>query len=120
MNIVESIKTIARPVAYLVTGVYLALSLFIAIHSTMMVHDHMAFSECPFSFGGESLCTRNLLGYLDELDWVSLYTVISLSVVSIAIVYGVSVFVPVVLYYRAPQRLYVQLFSDGLLHPKAP
>jgi hypothetical protein len=114
-----------------IASIALIAYLFLAIFSLFSTHQHGVSADgCPFMVGQQSICQRD--GTLHLEAWKGITT--TMFPIFTLLFFISTLFVFVFLWYLSPPRfgifrqqtnlffllLYQRLFSEGILHPKAP
>ena len=114
-----------------VAGVALVAYISLAVFALFSTHHHsVSMGGCPFMIGQESICQIDATAHLEA--WKEMATT-TFPIVTLLLLLSATVSL-VFLWYLSPPRfgilkqrtnllfslLYQQLFSKGILHPKAP
>ena len=107
---------------------YIVLSVFSPLHLTRMASADMSMENCPYAAGEQSICPMDTLSHIRS--WQGFTNVplvdseagaIATPVLILALI--VIALKPLLLPRRQRQKvvsLYQELFSSGILHPRAP
>lgn len=114
-----------------IAGIALVAYLSLAIFALFFPHQHgVSGGECPFMIGQQSICQRDSTAHLEA--WKEIAT--TMFPIFTLLFFISTLFVFVFLWYPSPPRfgifrqqtnlffslLYQRLFSEGILHSKAP
>lgn len=125
-----SMKTLSSKIGLFILISYIWIAVFGLLQLSHMSHMGHGTHPCPFMVGQQSLCPMDTAHHLSS--WQTFTTAVFpsiellvLAVLTVA-VFNVSLFSPPRFSYtrqrqqRIPIPLYQTLFSQGILHPKAP
>lgn len=119
-------STAKSTVSVLLLLAYIGVAVFGISAGTHREHGSI---RCPYAIGQHSLCTMNFLEHMKawqdatagvpSLWWMLFVTIVSMAIASVLFI---ALLQPVMrtASLRGPPSLMEQLFSKGILHPKAP
>jgi hypothetical protein len=126
----ESMKTLYWVIGLLILISYIWIAVFGLFQVTHMSHMGTGMHHCPFMIGQQSICP------MDAVHHLQMWQVFSTVVIPLfeILLFSLCVFVVLRFWYSSPPLfsftrqqykksftpLYQQLFSQGILHPKAP
>jgi hypothetical protein len=90
------------------------------------MHDMSSMEHCPFMQGQQSMCSMSSADHISAFENTVQTTVLQLVVLAFPVLFAFFIlnlrppnaFIPI--YSRPRQDFFSMLFSQGILHPKAP
>lgn len=118
-----------RIVALLALASYLIVTVFSLLHMAHMANADMPMGNCPYMVGGQSLCPMDAFSHIRSWQEFTSTTLTYFEVFAVTAFVFIPAFVffvfspPPLIPHRQRYKaipLYQELFSNGILHPKAP
>lgn len=115
----------------LFTSFTLLVYVFLAIFGLMAMnyihtHDMPSMEHCPFMIGQQSICSMSTVDHIGAFNNIVQTTLMQMIVLTLPVLFFFFLLnlrppnVPLKTYSRPRQDFFSMLFSQGILHPKAP